>query len=526
MTTRPALFQYDTFPGADAGEYDTIVVGAGHNGLVAANVLARAGERVLVVERRSMIGGACTSEEMFPGYLFSTCASFCWTLHPRVIEELELKRYGLELLKGDPDPLYLFDDKVAMGLYLDPEQTRASIARLNAADGDAFEAWMAFWRRATRIVEPFMTRSAPTAQEIERHADEIGERELLRQLRSSSVVDVARSFFKDDRVGAALVGVHDVGDPWTPGSAWPGVYWHSYNFVDVNHEMVIGGMGGVSNAIARSAAAHGVQIELSAGVARVQVEDGRAVGVELADGRQISARRVMANVHPRTLAGMLDEDVVAPPVRERYEGVSTRAGSMKLHVETTEPPDVSSYPAAAGGDGASLRIFRSFEQYRTAWNQAQQGIVPPEPLVGTFATQSLLDPTVAAGPHHGVSIWMTFAPARLAEGTWAQRTEQVTHDVIDYITRYVPNFKSSVVNAKLCTPASLSEEMGLLEGCIRHVDTIAAQYMDTRHYGNGYHGPVEGLYLCGSGSHPGGEVSGLPGFNAAHAALDEVSVHG
>ncbi|HYV15944.1 MAG TPA: NAD(P)/FAD-dependent oxidoreductase [Conexibacter sp.] len=509
---------YDTYPTASRDDYDVIVLGAGHNGMVAAAKMARGGLRVLVLEQRHIVGGAVATEELFPGYRFSTCAAYLWLLQPAVIEELCLWDHGLKLQKPDPDPFFLFEDRVGFGQGRHLGQTQAAVARLNAEDARRLPEHAAFWNRAAELVRPFQLRHPPTEAELWAHADAIGERKLLEQLKRTSVGEIAAEFFKDPRIQAVYSSVEDLGDPWAPGNAWPSVFFRTGAFVDVQHEFVVGGMGALANALALAGVEHGVEFELNAKVTKILTRGGEGVeGVELADGRTFRAPRVVSNAHQRVTMAMIDE--LRPRIEELTGHWVMEAASTKFHCVMRRPPDITEYGSVNERDAASLRIQLSLEHFRDSFRSAQAGELPTAPTVGAFAVQSLYDSTVADGPYHTVSLWTLYAPVRLAQGTWETRREEAAERLIDWVDRFVPNFREDIVDYVLYTPADLESRISMLDGAIHHVDVVKGQTFETR---DGYDGPIPGLYYCGSGVHGGGEVSGLSGYNAANWVLQQV----
>jgi phytoene dehydrogenase-like protein len=505
-------------------DYDAVIVGGGHNGLVASYYLAKAGLKVLVVERRDWVGGACSTEELFPGYRVSSCAYICWNLQEAIVNEMELERHGLKRTPADPLPTLPFRDGDYLALWLDEQRTKDELARFDARGARRFDDWVELWERAAALVHPFFLRKPPSLAEIWAHARELGEEALLQRLLTTSIAELSAEYFDDPRLGAAMMLVCDVGDPYAPGSAWTEAWWHTNVHNGSIPSIVEGGMGSVTQAMARSAEEQGATIRTGAPVERILVEDGRATGVRLVDGEEISARVVLSNADPkRTYLKLVDEQALDADFRARVERLSTRASCLKFHAILSEALDLSGY-LGEGFDpryGTYVTIAPDgFETYRRAWHQAQSGEIADEPVCH-IQVPTAYDDTLTELDGEILSIWTLYAPPTLAEGTWEERRQEAGEKLIDHVTRFIPNFRSAIREWQLFTPADIEERTGITDGCIRHLDMIPSQYYDQRPMpGAGYATPIEGLFLCGNGTHPGGEVTGAPGHNAAHAVLE------
>jgi phytoene dehydrogenase-like protein len=502
---------------------DVVIVGGGHNGLVAAHYLARAGLDVLVCERRDWVGGACATEELFPGYRVSSCAYILWNLQQRIVEEMELERHGLKRTPVDPLPMLPFRDGEYLAFWLDEARTKVELARFGRGGVERFDDWMDIWHRAAGLVHPFFLSDPPSLVDIWRHASERGEQALLERLLTSSIADLAAEYFDDPRVGAALMLICDVGDPYAPGSAWAETWWHTNEHNGSVPSIVEGGMGSVTQAMASSAIEQGAEIRTGAEVAEILVRDGRARGVRLAGGEELEAATVVSNADPkRTFLGLLPPSALEAAFRGRVERLSTRASCLKFHAILSEPLDLSTYL----GDGFDPRYGTyvtlapdGFETYRRAWHEAQSGELPRAPVCH-IQVPTAYDSTLTDRDGEILSIWTLYAPPRPRDAGWETLREEAGERLIDHVTDFVPNFRSALRDWQLFTPADIAARTGITDGCIRHLDMIPGQLYGNRPLpGAGYGTPVEALYLCGNGTHPGGEVTGAPGYNAARAVL-------
>jgi phytoene dehydrogenase-like protein len=503
--------------------HDVVIVGGGHNGLVAAHYLAREGLNVIVCERRDWVGGACATEELFPGYRISSCAYILWNLQQRIVDEMELERHGLKRTPLDPIPMLPFRDGDYLAFWLDDARTKAELERFGRGGVERFDEWLDLWHRAAGLVHPFFLSDPPSLADIRRHAAQRGDEALLERLLTSSIAGLASEYFEDPRIGAALMLVCDAGDPFAPGTAWAEAWWHTNEHNGSVPSIVQGGMGSVTQAMARSAVERGVEIHTGAEVEEILVRDGRARGVRLAGGQELEAGIVISNADPkRTFLSLLPPAALEPAFLDRVRRLSTRAACLKFHAILSEPLDLSGYL----GEGFDPRYGTyvtlapdGFESYRRAWNQAQAGELPAAPVCH-IQVPTAYDSTLTDRDGEIVSIWTLYAPPQPRNGTWEQLREPAGERLIDHVAEFIPNFRSAMRDWQLFTPADIEARTGITDGCIRHLDMIPGQlYGDRPLPGAGYGTPVDALLLCGNGTHPGGEVTGAPGYNAARAAL-------
>jgi len=505
---------------ADQRTFDAVIVGGGHNGLVAAFYLARAGKRVCVLERRSQVGGACVTEELFPGYRVSSYSYVVWLLQPKIIADMALRRRGFRCYQLDPWRLNPYRDGSYVAYWRDETRTQGEIARLNRADAEAYPRFNAYWARASGLFMPYFLQDPPSLDAVREHADRLGEGALLDQLLTRSVADVCSEFFVDTRIKAALVKMSEVGDPLRPGGAFTESYFHSDT--GLGYAVVEGGNGTVTQAMAEACREQGVVIRTAAEVERIMVEDGRVQGVLLANGDEIRAGNVLSNADPkRTYLRLLDPSSLPAGFLERVRALSTRTSYLKFHCIMDCLPDLSGYlgrPAESNETGY-IHIAPSLEHFGRAHADAMSGEPAREPIVH-LQIPTVYDRALTERDGHIVSMWTLYAPPHLAHGSWDSRRQEVGEHLIDHVTEFIPNFRHDIRDWRLFTPQDMERDVGLTDGNIRHLDTVPEQFLDRRPLHNaGYATPIKGLYLCGAGTHPGGEVSGAPGHNAAHAVL-------
>jgi phytoene dehydrogenase-like protein len=507
--------------------YDAIVVGGGHNGLVAATYLARGGLSVLVLERRPMVGGACVTEELFPGYRLSSCSYICHLLQEQVIRDLDLPRHGFEVFPLEPSRFHPFPDGRHLVVWEDTARTAAEIERYSKRDAAAYPRWIGFWERAAALLHPYFLAPAPTYAELAARVRGTPDEEVFETLLTRPMWDLVHEYFESDPMRAHALNAQDLGDPRAPGSAL------IYAYIRVNLRsapgtvgIVKGGMGGITQAMARAATEAGVTIRTGVEVSRVDVRNGRAAGVVLGDGAVVPADVVVSNADPkRTFLRLLPPDALPAGFREQIAGLSTRAAYLKFHAALRELPDFSAY-LGPGFDPrylAQIKICPSAEGFLAAWQDAQAGRLPQAPLM-EVQIPSVYDASMALPGHHVVSIWALWAPVRPAEGTWEVRRQEMGERMIDLLTGYAPNFRRAIVDWMLLTPPDIEARIGLTDGNIRHLDLVPAQLLGRRPLPGWahYRTPVASLYLCGAGTHPGGEVTGAPGHNAARAILGDL----
>ncbi len=505
-------------------QYDAIVVGAGHNGLTAAAYLGRAGLKVLVLERRDVLGGACVTEELFPGYQVSSCSYVCHLLQDKVVDDLQLYGHGLDIFPLDPFRFQPHPGGDHIFSWLDDERTQASIERISPDDARRFPEWAAFWRRAAGLLHRHFLAAPPTFEQV---ADEVAGTEdeaIFQRMVNGNMVDLVREHFESDVVQGAFIDAQDAGNPAAAGSIMAVAYIRCSQFTRHDHLGIPrGGMGAITQAMARSARAAGVKIRTGAQVERVLTRDNRAYGVLFSDGEIIEATTILSNADPkRTYLQLLRLGDLEPDFTARVDDYTTNATYLKFHSTWSELPDFSRF---LGTDSdpkllAQIRLCPSIDYFEQSWKDASEGRASSCPIM-TIQIPTVLDNSIAPAGNHILSAWVLYAPVQVADGTWTDVRQQTGEALLDTLTEYAPNTRDAVVAWDLFTPADLEERVGLTDGNIRHLDITAAQMLARR---PGYRSPIDGLYLCGAGTHPGGEVTAAPGHNAAHAVLADLGL--
>ncbi len=503
---------------------DCLIVGGGHNGLVAAWYLARAGLKVLVLERRPIVGGGAVTEEPFPGYRIGTCAYIAHMLQPKVIHDLALRDHGLHIYPLDPAALFPFPDGAHFRMWHSAQRTAEEIAPLSAAAAKAYPAWIRFWERAGALLLRYFLREPPTLAQIAADVAGTDDAALLETLLTVPLRDLAESTFQDPRLAAAAVGTGDFGQIDAPGSALTQAYFKTNLLTpDRDYGIVRGGMGGITQAMAAAATAAGATIRTEAPVQRILVRDGRACGVVLASGETLTAPDVLSNADPKTtFLRLVDPAALPSDFLAAVARLKTRSASLKVHAVLKRLPDFSRFlrPDDDQSRLAMIRIMPSLDAIEASWRDAMAGIPTRHPLM-QLQIPTVIDPTLAPPGAHVLSAWVTYQPARLREGTWAARGREVGERLLDAIAGYAPDIRDCVEDWLLISPEEIESRVGMTDGNIRHLDILPHQMLAARPLPgwSGYRTPVTGLYLCGAGTHPGGEVTGAPGHNAAHALL-------
>jgi phytoene dehydrogenase-like protein len=518
--------------------FHAIIVGGGHNGLVTAAYLAGAGRRVCVLEAREQVGGCAVTEELWPGFRVSSASYLVSLMQEKVVRDLELPRFGYRVDAKDPAFFSPFPDGRYLFMWQDRARTVSEIAKFSARDAEAYPRFEAHLERLAAVVESLLLVTPPDfppdALDAFEYLKLLGK---LRGLSKSEIVSLVKIFtqsaaelldewFESEQVKATLatdgvIGAN--GGPRSPGTAYILMH-HCMGGVDGHRGLwgfVRGGMGTVSEAIAASARARGAVIRTRARVARILTKDGRVTGVALDSGEELRAGVVASNLDPKCTFLQLMEprelpaEFVAGIRRFKSEGTS-----LKMNLALRGLPSFRALPGDGPQHGATMHICPSVEYVERAWDDAKYGRPSRSPLI-EMTIPTYYDPSLAPAGHHIMGIFLQYAPYTLRDSSWEAEREPYSQRVLDVIEEYCPNIRDLIVHRQTLSPWDLEQRFGLTGGNIFHGEMSLDQMFFLRPLAgwSKYKTPIKGLYLCGSGAHPGGGVMGAAGHNCAREIL-------
>lgn len=522
-------------------KYDAVIIGGGHNGLVAAAFLAKSGRKVLVLERRATLGGAAGTEEIFPGFQVNTGAQDAGMFLPEIVDALELTKHGLEFLQS---PVAVFapqPDGTALTLWHVHEKTRDEIARFSVSDARHLEKFRNVVCHHTKILKGLLTLTPPDLKhgtffdlmkwsrvgiKFRRSA----RRDLMELLRilPMSVKQFLDEYFENEALKAAIGAPGIIGSmqgPQASGTTLMMLYQTlcAEQTLFRPSRFVRGGMGKLSESIANAARGYGAEIRMGSAVSSISVSQYKTTGVVLENGEEIQARSVLSSIDPRqTFLTLVGAPKLGPQFVRKVRNIRYRGCMTAVHLALSELPKFSGMSEGHAQLSGHIQICPSLEYLERAYDDAKYGQISKNPFLD-IVIPTVLDSALAPAGKHIMSINCQYTPYHLKRGNWDDMKEQLTDNILDTLTEYAANLPEIILHRHVITPLDLELEYGLTEGCIYHGQMCLDQLLCMRPvagFGQ-YRTPVERLYLCGAGAHPGGGVTGAPGFNAAREVLKD-----
>ncbi len=527
--------------------YDAVIIGGGHNGLVCAFYLARAGLKVRILERRAIIGGACVTEEFYPGFRNSTASYTVSLLRPKIIAEMRLHERGWRIIERTISNFFPFENDY-LKLGGGTARTQAEFARFSQQDANSFPAYEVALERVAEVLRGISLKTPPNAGGGVRALlaaasqgrsvaglDIEAQRDVL-DLFVKSARDFLDGWFESDAVKAAFgfdAVVGNYASPDTPGSAYVLLH-HVFGEINGKKGMwghSVGGMGAITQYMAEACVVAGVEISLETPVAKVLVDGKKVAGVLLESGEEIAAKIVAANVGPSLLYQQLVAATDQPPAfKRRIDQWKTGSGTFRMNVALSELPSFSVLPGKERAEHhtCGIIIAPTLDYMDRAYTDAREFGWSKAPIIEMKLPTTVDDSLAPPGQHIASLFCQQFQPRLSGGKSWDDVRDHVADHIIDTVTQHAPNFKASVIARQIHSPMDLERKFGLIGGDIFHGHMSLDQLYSARPMlGHGdYRSPIAGLYMCGSGTHPGGGVTGAPGHNAAHEILKDRSVLG
>jgi phytoene dehydrogenase-like protein len=516
--------------------YDAIIIGAGHNGLVTAAYLAKAGKKVIILERRTNIGGIAATEEIFAGFKYSTCAHLAGSFAEEIIADLDLKKYGFEPLSIDPPLFAPSRDGHSLTIPRDSAKAVAEIGRHSPADGEKYPAFCSLAKHLAGFLRTLYGMTLPDKAsagsfnpaeliKIGWKFHRLGEKEMYEFLRilPMSSADLLNEWFESDLLKAALAGSGMLGSfvgPRQQGTAFNLLHHQlgESNGVLRTGSFVRGGIGNLPEALAQAARQFGAEIRTDNDVAQIVTKDSRATGIVLRNGDEIDAPQVVSSTDVKqTFLKLVEPTYLDPHFLLQVKNIRARGTVAKINLALDTLPQFSAGPAPLGG---IIHIGPTLDYLERAADDAKYGRFSRQPFL-EITIPSIADPSLAPTGKHVMSVWMQSAPYKLREGSWQEQRNALGDAVIDVIEEYASGFKNSILHRQVLTPLDLEETYGLTGGQLYHAEMALDQIFFMRPVPgwSRYRTPIENLFLCGSGTHPGGGITGLPGYYAARELL-------
>lgn len=522
-------------------ERDVVIIGGGHNGLVTAFYLARAGYKPLVLERNAQVGGAAVTDEFHPGFRCSTLAHTAGPIRPEILRDMQLEKYGLKWIMPEVCVTALSPDGRALSLYQDAKQSAEQISAFSQKDATKYLEFQQSLAKISKVIGEALATTPPDIDhpsrgdlwsmlQTGRGIRKLGKKDMFRLLRwgPMAVADLAAEYFETELLRAVIAARGIFGTflgPWSAGSALVLLIRAAGDPHPAGSAaFAAGGMGAVTQAMASAAKAAGAEIRTSVEVIEIRVEDGIATGVLLSTGEEISARAVISNADPkRTLLKLTDPTQLSPDFVQKLQHYRGNGTVAKVNLALSGLPK---FTALKNGDEAALRgrihIGNEIDYLERAFDESKYGNFSRQPYL-EVTIPSLTDPTLAAEGKHVMSIYMQYAPYKL-KGDWEEQRKALGQTVVQTLTQYAPNLPELILTHQIITPHDLEEKYGLSGGQIYHGELALDQFFTMRPLLDWarYRTPIQNLYLCGSGTHPGAGLTGGSGANAAREILRDL----
>ncbi|HUS11585.1 MAG TPA: NAD(P)/FAD-dependent oxidoreductase [Pyrinomonadaceae bacterium] len=522
--------------------YDVIIIGAGHNGLVTACYLAKAGLKTLVLERREIVGGAAITEEIHPGFRCSTLAHSAAPFFAPIVKDLQLTRHGLKIMTPPVRVLALSPERPAIGIYHDTARTISELEAVSSRDANNYPEFERSFARIGKMLAPLLATTPPAIEhpsagelwnlsKLGRSFRGLGKKDAYRLLRwgPMAVADLVAEWFESETLRAIVAARGIFGafaGPWSAGTS-AGLLWQAAmdGHAIGASSFVRGGMGALTGALANAARDAGVEIRTGSDAAKIDINDEGAAKVSLKTGEEISARVFVSNADPRTtFLKLVDPVWLDPSFVLKVRNYRATGVSAKINLALSGLPSFTGVEDKNGAGKLSgrIQIGPDIDYLERAFDAAKYGDYSPRPYLD-ITIPSLLDPDLAPAGAHVMSVYVQYAPYKLKDGDWNSRREEFADSVVDVINNYAPNFKELIIARQVITPPDLEQTYGMSGGHIHHGEQSLDQSFTFRPLIGWaqYRTPIKGLYLCGAGTHPGGGVSGRPGANAAREIIKD-----
>ena len=505
-------------------EVDVIVLGGGHNGLVCAAYLAKAGLKTLVVERRALLGGSTVTEELWHGFKISR-ASYVPALVKEIVGDLQLPNFGLRLGPIDPQNFIPFPDGKFLFTFASHERTAKEIEKFSAKDASSFLSFAKFAASFAEIIDALLLVPPPSMADVLTLMKDSPEMdEVVKRILMTSCKDLLNDLFESEEVRAQFC-MHGVLNTSMTIDTVGTSYILAKAIGKTGYSYAKGGMGAVAETIAACLRFHGGIIRTDCEVKRILVKDGKAYGVELISGEKILAEVVVSNADPkRTFLKLVDRDELTEDFVRKVQALRAKGTSVKINVALREPLNFKAVPGLQIGPQhtALTDIAPSMAYVEKASDECKWGRLPAEPPL-SICCQTASDPSCAPSGNHTLSIIAKYNPYHLETGNWNSFKERAQENALNVLEKYAPNLRSAILHIETLTPLDLETVFSLTEGNVTHIDQTLNQMLAFRPllgWAN-YRTPIKSLYLCGAGTHPGGGVTGAPGHNAAQAILED-----